>query len=637
MTTNPNPGGARSAHTLASRIATVNAFFAARVRGELDAALALLTEDVTWRVDGSTQVPTIGLSRGRDHVRRWLAAFPDHFTPRELRMEKMVGDEDDVLALGSFRHTVRSTGRTFGGDCVLRFSFRGDQICRYHVYEDSLQVARAFDRADDVEAEQRLRVNGNVYALSDRGGRGEVGPVVLVHGMSHDRHIYEPQIAALVERGHRCIALDLPGHGHSDAPPAGWSLEGLAADLAVLLDELVAGPAAFVGLGVGAAAGVLLAVARPDRVSRLALLGPSLRAEPAIDARFLGGPDLTDRLAAVRAPTLVRSGGAAGVVEAPRATTDALLAFLGPAAALSSPEREAASVAALMAALNARDARALASLYAEDAITQVAGMPEVQGRDGVENAHVLLFAAYPDIAFWAPRVWSDGRRVALEWGYRGTQTGSFLGAPPTGAFEQRLGLSFTTYRDDGLIAREVTYIDLAAAAIAALTGRAMREPIATSTRHLASTGAAIEAANRGVVERLCAALTAGDADGALAVLDDDVEYHDMTAPDGVRGKAAVQALLSRFTSAFPGVRIVATESLAAADFVVAECTATATHRGPLGPFAATGKPVTLHVVLIAQLRAGKIVGSWTYANAGELLSAIDAWPPAPLANTEDPP
>ncbi|MEO7732361.1 MAG: alpha/beta fold hydrolase [Kofleriaceae bacterium] len=318
MTTNLNPRGAASARTPTSRIATVNAFFAARVRGELDAALALLTEDVTWRVDGSTQVPTIGISRGRDHVRRWLAAFPEHFTPRELRMDKLVADEDDVLALGSFRHTVRSTRRTFGGDCVLRFSFRGDQICRYHAYEDSWQVARAFDAADDVEAEQRLRVNGTVYALSDRGGRGELGPVVLVHGLSHDRHRYEPQIASLVERGHRCIALDLPGHGGSDAPPAGWSLERLAAGLGVLLDERVAGPVALVGLGAGAAAGVLLATARPDRVSRLALLCPAV--DPA---------DLTDRLAPVRAPTLVLRGCAAGVA------MDALLAFLGPAEALS--------------------------------------------------------------------------------------------------------------------------------------------------------------------------------------------------------------------------------------------------------------------------------------------------------------
>ncbi|MEO7732362.1 MAG: SgcJ/EcaC family oxidoreductase [Kofleriaceae bacterium] len=289
--------------------------------------------------------------------------------------------------------------------------------------------------------------------------------------------------------------------------------------------------------------------------------------------------------------------------------------------------REAASVAALMAALNARDARALASLYAEDAITLVAGMPEVHGRDEVEHAHVALFAAYPDIAFWAPRVWSDGNRVALEWGYHGTQTGCFLGAPPTGAFERRLGLSFTTYRDDGLIAREVTYIDLAAAAIAAQTGRATRAPIVTSSRrHRASTGAPIEAANRAVVERLCAALDADDADGALAGLDDGIEYHDMTASDGVTGKTALRQLLARFTTAFRGVRVAVTASLAAADFVVTECTMTATHGGPLGRFAATGKPVLLHVLLIAQLRAGTIVRGWTYANLGELRSAIGGEP-----------
>jgi pimeloyl-ACP methyl ester carboxylesterase len=242
------------------------------------------------------------VSQGKDHVRRWIAGFPAHFLPRQLSIEKFLEDGEDVLALGSFRHTARATGRTFGGSCAIRFTFRGDLIARYQIFEDSLLVARAFDPADDVEANQLLRVNGTTYALSDRGGHGREPEVVVffLHDLFQDREIFSPQVAALVERGHRCIAIDVPGHGMSAHPSAGWTLDSLTADISVLIGELVASPVAFVGLGLGGMVGLRLAARRPDLVSRLAVL--------AIDAALINRDDIVHLLGDVRAMTLVLYG-----------------------------------------------------------------------------------------------------------------------------------------------------------------------------------------------------------------------------------------------------------------------------------------------------------------------------------------
>ena len=51
-----------------------------------------------------------------------------------------------------------------------------------------------------------------------RGGSGE--PLVLIHGIGHTWRGWKPMLPEL-ERGFDVLAVDLPGHGHSDALPAG--------------------------------------------------------------------------------------------------------------------------------------------------------------------------------------------------------------------------------------------------------------------------------------------------------------------------------------------------------------------------------------------------------------------------------
>jgi pimeloyl-ACP methyl ester carboxylesterase len=51
---------------------------------------------------------------------------------------------------------------------------------------------------------------GTEYGDPDAGGR----PFLLLHGLTFDRRMWQP-IAAALPRGHRALALDLPGHGDS--------------------------------------------------------------------------------------------------------------------------------------------------------------------------------------------------------------------------------------------------------------------------------------------------------------------------------------------------------------------------------------------------------------------------------------
>ena len=77
-------------------------------------------------------------------------------------------------------------------------------------------------------------------------------------------------------RSHRCVAVDLRGHGESDAPEQEYTIEGFADDVAAVCDELGVKDAALVGHSMGGAVVLALAVRRPDLTRAVAMLDPAI-------------------------------------------------------------------------------------------------------------------------------------------------------------------------------------------------------------------------------------------------------------------------------------------------------------------------------------------------------------------------
>jgi pimeloyl-ACP methyl ester carboxylesterase len=50
---------------------------------------------------------------------------------------------------------------------------------------------------------------------------GPSRPLVLVHGWCCDRSYFAPQFEYFASQGHAVVAVDLRGHGESDAPEGG--------------------------------------------------------------------------------------------------------------------------------------------------------------------------------------------------------------------------------------------------------------------------------------------------------------------------------------------------------------------------------------------------------------------------------
>ena len=108
---------------------------------------------------------------------------------------------------------------------------------------------------------------------------GEGPLVVCLPGMGELRSTYRHNVGALVDAGFRVAAMDLRGHGDSDAGFSTYDDVAAAGDALALVDVL-GGPALLVGSSMGAGAAAWAAAERPDVIAGVALLGPFVREVP---------------------------------------------------------------------------------------------------------------------------------------------------------------------------------------------------------------------------------------------------------------------------------------------------------------------------------------------------------------------
>ena len=121
----------------------------------------------------------------------------------------------------------------------------------------------------------QIDVDGGAYAYTgSRAWSGRQPALVFVHGAANDHSVWALQSRYFAHHGWNMLAVDLPAHGKSGgiALP---SVEAIADWLGALLDAAGIARAALVGHSLGSLAVLECASRFPDRVEKLALLGPA--------------------------------------------------------------------------------------------------------------------------------------------------------------------------------------------------------------------------------------------------------------------------------------------------------------------------------------------------------------------------
>jgi 2-succinyl-6-hydroxy-2,4-cyclohexadiene-1-carboxylate synthase len=115
-----------------------------------------------------------------------------------------------------------------------------------------------------------LRIHGIGLHVEEQG---DGAPLLLLHGFMGSTEAWVARARVFAASGLRTIAVDLIGHGQSDAPadPARYGMERCVADLIEVLDQLRLPRAAVLGYSMGGRVALHLASAVPERVSALVL------------------------------------------------------------------------------------------------------------------------------------------------------------------------------------------------------------------------------------------------------------------------------------------------------------------------------------------------------------------------------
>jgi 3-oxoadipate enol-lactonase len=131
--------------------------------------------------------------------------------------------------------------------------------------------------------------------------RETLPPVMLLHSLGLDRTFWEPIVLQMTGLGD-VVLVDLPGHGRG-CHITETTIEDMADDVALFLEEQGIEAVVSVGLSLGGCVAQALALQHPDRVRGLALCdttswygpdGPKNWAERAKQARDMGLGSLAD-------------------------------------------------------------------------------------------------------------------------------------------------------------------------------------------------------------------------------------------------------------------------------------------------------------------------------------------------------
>lgn len=112
---------------------------------------------------------------------------------------------------------------------------------------------------------KHLELEGIRWAYREQGH----GPLLLMsHGTFLDHSLWDTLVEAVSDR-FRCVQLDLPGHGQSGFWQKGWSVADLVRMYPRLIAALGETQATLVGLSIGAAISLRVAVEHPESVRAL--------------------------------------------------------------------------------------------------------------------------------------------------------------------------------------------------------------------------------------------------------------------------------------------------------------------------------------------------------------------------------
>lgn len=123
----------------------VQRFLAAQAAGDAEGMVALMADDVRWRVPGDPSVPWVGVHQGKPAVVSFLQTFAAEIEPLAGGgAPTLVAQGENVILLTDANLRVRRNGAAIRGPMIVHYVVRDSLVAVHDVYEDGFAVSEAW-------------------------------------------------------------------------------------------------------------------------------------------------------------------------------------------------------------------------------------------------------------------------------------------------------------------------------------------------------------------------------------------------------------------------------------------------------------------------------------------------------------
>jgi uncharacterized protein len=125
-------------------VQVVQEVYAAFQRGDIEAVLRPMADDVRWWVPGSREsIPYAGTRSGRDEVAQFFVILGGAVEFERFEPSQYIAQGDEVVALGSDRRRFKATDKVIESQWAMVFTLRQGKIASFRAYDDTEAAAAA--------------------------------------------------------------------------------------------------------------------------------------------------------------------------------------------------------------------------------------------------------------------------------------------------------------------------------------------------------------------------------------------------------------------------------------------------------------------------------------------------------------
>ncbi|MFD3437980.1 nuclear transport factor 2 family protein [Streptomyces sp. NPDC058685] len=130
--------------TAESPAQTVQRLFPLLGEGKTDEAAALFADSVSFSIPHPPGIPWVPEVDSAEGMRTFFELLQTHVQPKEFDLLHVISQGDDVVFIGHMVSEVKKTGRDIDTGFALHTTVQDGRITRYHLYEDTYAVAKAY-------------------------------------------------------------------------------------------------------------------------------------------------------------------------------------------------------------------------------------------------------------------------------------------------------------------------------------------------------------------------------------------------------------------------------------------------------------------------------------------------------------